>query len=332
MNDLEQSLPWLQPSWSQLSRYIHQKRIPQALLIIGKKGLGKQQLAEYYAQSLLCAVPLASGIFCGDCSSCLLFKAQTHPDYTLIQPEQAGKAIGISVIRQLTTKLTLKPQFDANRVVIINSADSLNNASANAFLKYLEEPTERTSIILITDSPNKLPATIKSRCQKLNILLPDESELITWLRKQGVVEDTELLINLSQRAPLLAKNMADSSVLKLRTDCFNDWIKYTHSKMSVVSLAEQWHKLAKTEIDFLMSWLVSWVTDMIKLTFHRQPITIVNIDLKSNLQELVQGLDLKDLYNYYDFLLLRQQKLDTQLNKQLMFEEILIQWTQISNR
>ncbi len=332
MNDLKQSLPWLQPGWSQLSRYIQQKRIPQALLIFGKKGLGKQQLAECYAQALLCTDPLENGLFCNNCPSCVLFKAQTHPDYSLIKPEQIGKNIGISVIRQLMTKLILKPQFDAKRVLIINPADSLNKASANAFLKYLEEPTERTCIILITDCPNKLLVTIKSRCQKLHIAVPDEEMLTTWLHTQGIIENTELLMNLSQRAPLLAKEMADSSLLQLRTDCFNDWLKYTQLKVSVVALAERWHKLAKPEMDFLICWMISWVTDMIKLSFKEQSISIDNVDLTSNLQDLLQRLDLKDLYKYYDFLLLRQQKLDSQINKQLMFEEILIQWTKINNK
>lgn len=332
MDDLQQSLPWLQPSWSQLSRYINQKRIPQALLMVGSNGLGKQKLAKYYAQSLLCTAPLNDGRFCGDCQSCALFKARTHPDYTLIEPEKAGKAIGISVIRQLMAKLVLKPQFDANRVVLINSADSLNNASANAFLKYLEEPTERTCLILITDKPNKLPATIRSRCQKLNITSPDEAMLSEWLGQQGIDENRELLIKLSQGAPLLAKYMANSSLLQFRIDCFNSWIKYTDSKITVIGLAEKWHKLTKAEIDFLIGWLLSWVSDMIKLAFHQQSESIVNIDLKRGLQDLVQGLDLKDLYKYYDFLLLKQKYLDSQLNKQMMFEEILIKWTQLNKQ
>lgn len=330
MNDLAQSLPWLQASWSQLSQYIQQKRIPQALLIVGNEGLGKWQLAEYYAQSVLCAAPLENASFCNDCSSCALFKANTHPDFTVIEPERAGKAIGISVIRQLVVKLTLKPQFDGQRIIIIRSADNLNNASANAFLKYLEEPTERTSIIMITDRPNKLPATIRSRCQKLSVVLPEDLELLSWLNEQGVKDNAELLLTLSQRAPLLAKKMADTSLLKFRKDCFNDLIKYSQSKITVVSLAERWQKLEKPEIDFLISWLISWVTDMIKLSFNEQKMTVVNVDLKSNLQDLVEGLDLQRLYKYYDFLLLKQKKLDTQLNKQLMFEEILIQWTHIN--
>ncbi|MGR9012642.1 MAG: DNA polymerase III subunit delta', partial [Gammaproteobacteria bacterium] len=150
-------LPWQQSNWEHLHSYIAQKRIPQALLISGNKGLGKQQLANQFAVALLCKTPQTNGIACGHCSSCLLVNADTHPDCIQIQPEELGKGIGIGQIRSLITRLTLKPQFETQRVVIVNPADKMNNAAANAFLKCLEEPTERTSIVLITEKPAKLP-------------------------------------------------------------------------------------------------------------------------------------------------------------------------------
>lgn len=332
MNAIDDSLPWLQSAWSQLKNYRNQNRIPQALLISGLKGLGKLQLAEHFSQTLLCSSIQPNQVSCGTCPSCLLFKAGTHPDYIFIKPEEAGKAIGIAVIRQLIVKLALMPQYEAYRVVVINSADSLNNAAANAFLKYLEEPTERTCLLLISARPSKLPATIRSRCQKLDIPAPDETLFNTGLERLGVSENKDLLFVLSQGAPLLAKQFADNSVLQLRSDCFNQWLKFTRSEINFVVLAEQWVKLNTVEVGYLMFWLISWVSDMIKLSYQQQAIKLFNPDLMSNLQELVQRLNLKDLYKYYDFLLLSQQRLDTQLNKQLMFEEILIQWSKLNGR
>ena len=130
--------PWLERNWQQLQAYIRQQRIPQALLINGGAGMGRLQLVELYAQTLLCQSPNDAYLPCGDCQSCRLFAAQTHPDYIFIEPEEAGKAIGIDCIRQLIARLGLKPQFQSQRVVVINSADSLNNAASNAFLKCLE--------------------------------------------------------------------------------------------------------------------------------------------------------------------------------------------------
>lgn len=331
MTDLQQSFPWLKESCSQLGQYIAQNRIPQALLIIGKQGLGKLQLAQYFAQSLLCTESTPNVAYCGTCQSCVLFNAQTHPDYIFIAPEEDGKAIGIGIIRQLTVKLALKPQFESQRVVIISPADSLNNASANAFLKYLEEPTERTSIILVSDKPSKLPATIRSRCQKIIIATPDKVLVKDWLQQQGISESIDLLLSLSQGSPLLAQQFSDNSVLQLRNEYFNDWVKLVTANGSFVELAEKWQKLDKNRIDLVLFWLISWVMDMIKLR-HLKTVEIVNVDLITDLQELSTKLELKGLYQYYDFLLLSRQRIDTQLNKQLMFEEILIQWLQLNSR
>lgn len=332
MNNIQQSFPWLQAGWEQLNNYIAQNRVPQALLISGKKGLAKKQLAENFAQALMCGSRTSDGQACGKCHSCILFSAQTHPDYLYIEPEEAGKAIGIDVIRQLTSKLVLKPQFESYRLVMINSADSLNNASANAFLKYLEEPTERTCLILITDKPNKLPATIRSRCQKLFVSITDEAPIKTWLQQQGIVENTDLLLAMSQGSPLLAKNIADSSLQDLRAECFKQWLKVGQAKENFVLIAEQWAKLDKQGMESLLFWLISWVMDMVKMRYHQQNTSLTNSDLQINLQEVAYRLDLQKMYKYYDFLLLSQHRMDTQLNKQLMFEEILIQWIELNNR
>ncbi len=324
--------PWLKHSSQQLHSYINQNRIPQALLITGNKGLGKQQLASYFSKTLLCTTPLSNGMFCGVCQSCILFNAKTHPDFFFLEPEEAGKDIGIAVIRQLITKLALKPQLEGHRVVVINPADNLNKNSANAFLKYLEEPTERTSLILISEKPSKLLATIKSRCQKISLSIPDETTVKTWCEQQGIVKNIELLLNLAQGAPLLAKQFSQSELLKLRVECFASWNKMTKLDPDFVALAEQWIKLDKVNMDLLLFWIISWVSDMVKLTYHKQATNIYNPDIAKDLQEMAIKLNLKDLYKYYDFLLLSRKGLDSQLNKQLIIEEILIQWLKLNGR
>ncbi len=332
MHDFQQTWPWLHSDWLQLAKTITQQRIPQALLITGNKGLGKFALAQHFAQSLLCFTRDSAADYCGQCQSCRLFQAETHPDYKIIEPEQAGKSITIAMIRELTTQLSLKPQFESQRVVVINPADSLNNAAANAFLKYLEEPTERTTLLLITEKPTKLPATIRSRCQKLLISCPGESVLKAWLEQHNAGKNSETVMRLSQGSPLLAKQLSDRAILALRAQCFSDWVSVGCAKTNANELAGQWYKLDRDELAFLLFWLTSWVMDMITLAYHRQALNVYNPDLIEDLQELTEKLDLKSLYKYYDFLLRSQKTLDTPLNKQLMWEEILIKWTILNNR
>ena len=316
-------LPWLQQNWDHLCDYRLQNRVPQALLITGAKGLGKQQLAAQFAASPLCAKTQDNGLGCGHCDSCLLLKAQTHPDFIEIKPEEPGKAITIGQIRNLVTRLTLKPQFDAYRVVIVNPTDLMNTAAANAFLKCLEEPTERTVILLITDKPTRLPATIVSRCQKLAVTRPDKETVTVWLKQHAVQDDPELALGLAQGAPLLALHYANEGALGMRNDCFKAWIAMAKQRSHPVVIAEDWLKLPE---DRLIIWMTSWIIDLIKCRYQINADGLYNPDLKDSLQELSQQLDLKELYKLYDLLLMRRRLLDTPINKQCLFEEILIKW------
>ena len=322
-------LPWQQQNWAHLRSYIAQQRIPQALLMTGNKGLGKQQLAHQFAFALFCATPKDDGTACGQCSSCLLVKAETHPDFIEVQPEEPGKGIGIDQIRSLIIRLTLKPQFATYRVVVINPADKMSNAAANAFLKCLEEPTERTTLILISEKPAKLPATIISRCQKLALATPDKSVVAAWLADTlpGDAAQVQCNLALAQGAPLLALAYSSDQTLTSRNDCFKAWQAIAKRLSSPVIVAEDWQKLAPAPLLF---WMTSWIIDLIKQAYHPHAENLYNPDLQQPLQELAQRLDLKGLYKLYDLLLASRQRLDTSVNKQLLFEELLIQWQQLN--
>jgi DNA polymerase-3 subunit delta' len=320
-------LPWQQQNWDHLCNYRMQNRVPQALLITGNKGLGKQHLAHQFAFSLLCAQPQDTGLGCGHCDSCLLLNAQTHPDFIQIRPDEPGKTITIGQIRNLTTRLTLKPQYESYRVVILNPADLMNNAAANAFLKCLEEPTERTVILLITDKPTRLPATIVSRCQKLAIAKPDKDCVSTWLKQQAVQDDPALLFGLAQGSPLLALNYANDGALALRNDCFKAWMDIAKQRRHPVIIAEDWHTVPESPLIF---WITSWIIDIIKCCYQTKADWLYNPDLKEALQELSQQLELKELYKLYDLILISRQRLNTQINKHTLFEEILIKWFELN--
>lgn len=318
--------PWQQQHWEQLQNYVLQQRIPQALLISGRQGLGKQELSTHFAFSLLCNKRQKNGLCCGHCQSCLLLKADTHPDFIQIQPAETKKSISVDQIRSLVNQLTLKPQFEGFRVVIINPADTLNNNAANAFLKCLEEPSERTIIILITDRPSKLPATIVSRCQKITVTTPNKETVLTWLQQLRIADDPEVLFSLAQGAPLQAQDFAKNGYVALRNNCFKVWMSVAKQQTHPVIIAEDWQKMPEAPLLF---WITSWVIDLIKCTYNKTT-QLYNPDLVIPLQELTQQLDLKRLYKLYDCLLQNRQLLNTQINKQLMFEHILIQWQDLN--
>lgn len=315
--------PWHKQDWQHLCAYITQDRIPQALLLAGSEGLAKHALALRYTQSLLCTEKNSTEA-CLQCESCQLFLAGTHPDFITLQPEEEGKAIGIDAVRALIKKLSLKPQYSGYRVVLIQPADKMNMNSANAFLKCLEEPPERTVFLLLTEAMQTLPATILSRCQKMSLAVPKTAEVLPWLKEQGVNEQAELLLNLAQGSPLLAVEYAKNNVMQLRSSCFDEWNKVALLNACPISLAEKWHKQSLAQ---LLQWLTLWTEDIIKCTFQVKPSLLYNIDLASPLQQLATRVNRPQLFKFYDLLLKDSYRINRQLNKQLLFEELLIAWS-----
>ena len=132
----------------------------------------------------MCEQPLVYKA-CGECKSCQLIKAESNPDFIKISPEEEGKAIKVDQIRGLIEKIALTSHGKTYRVIIISPADALNINASNSLLKTLEEPPANTILILITDKPSKLMATIRSRTQMIRFELPDTEQSMRWLSEIG---------------------------------------------------------------------------------------------------------------------------------------------------
>ena len=160
--------PWQMPLWQDFQRAVLLNRLPHALLLHGTLGTGKMHFAKLMAQALLCE---QTG--CQQCRSCHLFASEHHPDCFLLEPEEPGKAIKIDAVREALAWLALSPSQGRAKVLILNPVELLNNASANALLKSLEEPTPNTTLILLAEQPALVLATLRSRCQLWHMPLPD---------------------------------------------------------------------------------------------------------------------------------------------------------------
>ena len=329
--------PWQIQSWQQLQHYVTQHRIPQALLFSGLPGIGKAHLAQQFAFALLCEQPHLDGQHCGQCRRCLLIAAQTHPDFIVVAPQEDTKTqktktvIGIDQIRTLIDKLSLKPQFAQHRVVLIQPADTLNHAAANAFLKYLEEPTERTVLILVTHRLHKLPATIRSRCQKVTLPTPSRALALPWLEAQLATgqHEADIALTLAQDAPLIALQYASEALTAQRRECFHAWLSVARGQSHPVMVAEQWVALPE---EMLFFWLTAWVIDVMRYHYQDTPKTVYHLDLKKGLSDLAQRVDVVKLYEFYDFLLKSRTMLETPINKQALWEAILISWARLNQQ
>jgi DNA polymerase-3 subunit delta' len=208
--------PWQQSQWQHLLTQQQSRRLPQALLFSGQRGLGKKDFALALAELVLCET--GSEIACGICHSCQLFRAGSHPDFFMVYPEEEGKTIKVDQIRDLTASLNQTAQLNGYQVAVICPAEAMNVAAANALLKTLEEPPGPVLIILISHHLGGLPITIVSRCQKIAFFATDYAKTLNWLAPQvsGGEEQAQRLLKMANGAPLLALELASVNYLSLR--------------------------------------------------------------------------------------------------------------------
>ncbi len=156
-----------------------QKNLPHALLLVGDSD-ETLNFAQDFAQGLLCKNPNA-GRACGDCHSCQLLTAQTHPDYFVLSATGKSETLGIDLIRSLTEFCEQTPQCGNKKVIIIPQAQHMNISASNALLKTLEEPPGNSYFLLTSNMPVALPATVRSRCQRIQFSLHDKSSsTVEW--------------------------------------------------------------------------------------------------------------------------------------------------------
>lgn len=164
-------LPWQQPVWDELVKRQQQQGLPHALMFTGIAGIGKHQLSRSVAQWLLCteAETNDSPVACGQCHSCQLWQAGSHPDFMLCQPQDNSRQIRIDSIRQVNDFLAQTPQISRCQLVIIRPVEVMNTNAANALLKTLEEPAGESFLLLEAERFGSVLPTIRSRCQRLQL-------------------------------------------------------------------------------------------------------------------------------------------------------------------
>jgi DNA polymerase III subunit delta' len=315
--------PWQESSFTKLIRYAESDRVPHALMISGRDGVGKLNLALCFANYLLCAGDKASSFHCGRCESCGLFDAETHPDLIRIEPPEPGKAITIDRIRDLTGSLSLSSQYNRYRIVILRHADRMNTAAANALLKTLEEPGKGTVLILVTARSWILPATIRSRCQRLDVPIPDHRLARDWLSRQIPSADAEVLLATAAGAPLRALDMGSGGILERRNTVFQWYREIAGRSVDPVQIAEN---LSAFPLQQGLDWISGWTIDMIRLAMVPSVGFLGNPDFRSALQAEAQKLDLMELFQFYEHLTQYASTIDSPVNVQLALESILIEW------
>lgn len=262
--------PWQQRTFTRALEARSAGRLPHALLICGPELLGKRALAEALAQALVCTAPTSLGDACGACNACRMFVSRYqrdpvetrpddsrahpdghpgHPDVRFISfalnekssPKKMYQELVIEQIREISAWLVLSPQTDRGKVVLIDPAHLLTTAAANALLKTLEEPIPGRYLILVSDQPHRLPATIRSRCQRLEVKLPPREEARAWLLADGTAArqaDEALAASLGH--PGLARRELQEQGAVLRTSVAKDLVALAAARERAAVVAQRW--------------------------------------------------------------------------------------------
>lgn len=262
--------PWQQRVYEQTAAAIDAGRLGHGLLFCGPAQLGKRAVAERLAQRLLCTSRLGDGDPCGQCRGCQMVAARSqrdpveqrpdgslahphghsgHPDLVFVgyeinqkaKPPKARSEIVIEQVRTLSEQMALTTRLGGAQVVILDPADAINHAACNALLKTLEEPVPGRYLWLISAHPARLPATIRSRCQRLEFRLPPQEEALAWLKahKHADAAAREAL-DAARGHPGLAHEWLQGNGLALRREVASDLAKLAGGDAAVVATAQRW--------------------------------------------------------------------------------------------
>lgn len=276
-------LPWLVDSQQRLLDQIAQQRLPHAVLFTGPEGIGKSQLMLWLADRLLCAAPTADGA-CGQCRSCLLVKAGSHPDFLNLKSE--GASIGVDLVRQAIATLSETAHQQGARVVMIEAAETMTEAAANALLKTLEEPGQDAFLLLGAPSSGQLVATITSRCQEHLVAIPNEQVALDWLAKRGSPA-TLAHLRLTGGAPLLTESFIGAG-LHQQLDAF---LVRLFAVMQGEAIPAELIADAVDDFPASYHWLSSLLLDLQKVTVGLAPQHLMFSQHWTELNALVQHLN-----------------------------------------
>lgn len=306
--------------------------LAHAYLFVGPDHVGKMTLAVNLAQALNCE---AAEPPCLECSSCMKIAAGSHADVQVIglarnDDMAEAKLIGIDQIKEIQHSANLPPFEGKHKAFIIDNAELLSIEAANCLLKTLEEPVDKVTFILLTESDRLLPATVVSRCQRLELtplsIAEESSALVDRLGIEP--ERARLLARLSHGCPGWALSVAgDESLLQQRShelDRLLEIIKagYEERFAYVAQLAAQFNQNRGAVYDMLDLWLDYW-RDLMLVKLGNHDI-ITNIDRKDELSKMASGYRLAQIKAFIESIKSAAEQLRQNVNARLALEVLML--------
>jgi len=316
-----------------LHQSIRRNTLSHAYIFSGSDGLGKKRLALQVAKSINCPKGGEGLQFCNSCISCKKIQNSTHPDVQVISPET--KVFKIDQVRKIIQELYYLPFEGQGRIFILEHAEKMNEQAANSLLKTLEEPSDKSILILLTTNLYALLPTIRSRCQVLKFMSISVQDIESQLGTEHGYspENAAVAARLSQGSLGAALSLDLKAVKHLETWSF----QLLELMTSADDAALNKHLLEITigkgkgsdQTDLWLKIFVSILRDLVIMEYFRDRDHILHYDyldilitLRDDFQhDIVQGIlyDLEDLYG----------KRHLNLNIDLAFQNLIIKHREI---
>ncbi len=320
---------------SLLQQSLEKKAVAHAYLLVGPSHVGKMTLALDLAKALNCE---ASEPPCGVCSSCQKIAAAKHADIQIIglpgdrnsAETKAQVEISIDQIRQMQHSASLPPFEGKCKVFIIDGAELLSHGAANCLLKTLEEPAEKVIFILLAIDERLLPATVISRCQRLELPPLPATEVEAVLNSRWDVESQQarLLARLSHGCLGWARAaVIDSSVLQQRGErmdrLFNVLDAGSEGRFAYAAqLAVQFGRNRRVVQDIMDLWLDYW-RDLLLIKIGCDD-AVTNADMLAALGERAKGYSLAHIKSFIDSIQAAEEQLGQNANPRLVLEVLML--------
>ena len=303
-----------------LRRALSGGRLAHAYLFAGPEGVGKRLMALAVARVLFCT----EGTGCGECPACRKLGHRNHPDLHVLEPD--GNSIKIEQVRAIQRDLSLRPLEGRRKVCLIEAAELMTTAAANALLKTLEEPRGDTLLILLSSQPQRLLETIRSRCQMLQFPRQSQELIRASLQTQlGVADDeAHVLAALSEGSFKKAFGKDRQLYLEERRTLLKTLTAL--SAGSILPTLEFAEQLAgdKATLPDILEIFQAFYLDVL-LTLHgRGTAELVNLDLAEKVRRVAGREDVTNVLAKLEALKGARWQLERNLNPQLVMEVLLL--------
>jgi DNA polymerase-3 subunit delta' len=261
-----------------LQRSLARGRLGHAYLFTGDQLGELESLARTLAKTLNCQNPVkiedVATDCCDECLTCRKIDGETHADIHWARPESKSRIITVEQMRDLMQQMQLKPTEAEYKVAIIAGADRLNPQAANAFLKTLEEPPQKSVLILLSTEPSRILETILSRCLRLNFssdgARPLDAAQAEWLEQFGALAAGEqksllgryrLLDALLQKLGGIRSQVDESLTARSPLEKYDEVEKDLREKWEteLAAAIEAEYRRRRAEILLLLQW---WLRDV----------------------------------------------------------------------